>query len=168
MATTGDFSGTHTYALDAKGRVAVPKPILDPLLRAAGKSRELALTLGTQRCLFLVPRARLALVEKRSRGSLFSAESEADFDRLFYSTLHLCVPDAQGRITIPNHLKSFAEFESEITFLGARDHVELWSTGRWAERMASILRGFDQLAQSEAERRSANGGGPAGGGGKKS
>jgi MraZ protein len=39
--------------------------------------------------------------------------------------------DAQGRLAIPNALRTFAEITSSAVFIGLYDHIERWSPVRW-------------------------------------
>jgi MraZ protein len=55
--------------------------------------------------------------------------------RLWASTSHEVEIDRQGRMAIPQHLRTFAGLESEVLVHGAIDRVELWNPSAWAERV---------------------------------
>ena len=41
------------------------------------------------------------------------------------------MPDRQGRIQIPEALRSYAGLEKDLTVVGVADHIEVWSTETW-------------------------------------
>ncbi len=41
--------------------------------------------------------------------------------------------DKQGRLLLPQNLRTFAGIDAEVTVVGSQDHVELWAPDRWAE-----------------------------------
>jgi MraZ protein len=41
------------------------------------------------------------------------------------------VPDKQGRITIPPHLRSYAALDKECVVVGAMNRVEVWDATSW-------------------------------------
>ncbi|MHB1986855.1 MAG: MraZ C-terminal domain-containing protein [Acidimicrobiales bacterium] len=42
--------------------------------------------------------------------------------------------DSQGRMAIPTDLRSHADLENDVLFVGVHDRVELWSRRRWDGR----------------------------------
>ena len=43
------------------------------------------------------------------------------------------LPDKQGRIAVPEDLRSFAHLERECVIVGVIDEVEIWDRNRWQE-----------------------------------
>ena len=41
------------------------------------------------------------------------------------------VPDKQGRITIPPHLRAYAGLDKECVVVGAMNRVEVWDATSW-------------------------------------
>ncbi|MBL8694204.1 MAG: cell division/cell wall cluster transcriptional repressor MraZ [Planctomycetes bacterium] len=143
------FTGRHDYTLDSKGRVAIPKPLLEQLRRISGaESPRLALTLGTEDCLFLVLAAELHTVLEEGRAEFFDEEEPEDFRRLFYSTALESTPDPQGRIVVSPDLRTYAGLESDVTFLGTGRRIEVWSTKRWNDRQRKLVADFTRMARA--------------------
>jgi MraZ protein len=141
------YSGFVAHSLDAKGRVAIPKPFLKPLLVEATATSELALTYGTERRLYLVPAAHLATVFEYLMASPFAGKKVADFQSFFFGTTQRCVPDGQGRILIPPHMVQYAGLGGEITFVGAGNRIELWEPKSWEAHLTALQTQFSELAR---------------------
>jgi MraZ protein len=57
--------------------------------------------------------------------------------------------DAQGRVLVPQGLRTYAGLETETLVLGSRDHAELWAPARW-EAYSRSLDDPDAFAQAIA------------------
>ncbi len=57
-------------------------------------------------------------------------EAVRQFSRVLYAANDTQM-DRQGRMVVPHSLRSFAELGVDVIFVGAKDHVELWSEKRW-------------------------------------
>ena len=45
----------------------------------------------------------------------------------FFSGAVDVVPDKQGRIAIPQHLRDFAKLDGDVVLAGQFDHIEIWN-----------------------------------------
>ena len=50
------------------------------------------------------------------------------YSRVFFASAHDEVPDKQGRVTIPAHLREYAGLDRELVVIGASTRVEIWDT----------------------------------------
>lgn len=119
------FLGTHTPRLDEKGRLILPAKFRDEL------SDGLVITRGQDRCLAIWP--MVAFVEQTSalRNAPSSNKQVRDYQRMLASGASDDVPDKQGRITIPPHLRSYAGLDKECVVVGAINRVEVWDAEAW-------------------------------------
>jgi MraZ protein len=133
------FLGEHQHSLDAKGRVILPARFRDQLEGGAVMARAL------DGCLAVYPlpefeRVARKLQEARERGS-----RERQAARSFFSGAVDIVPDKQGRVAIPPHLRDYAHLEREVIVSGGFDHIEIWDAQRFGERdqegIASMVEG---------------------------
>ena len=53
------------------------------------------------------------------------------YSRVFFASAHDEVPDKQGRVTIPGHLREYAGLERELVVIGASTRVEIWDAQSW-------------------------------------
>ena len=95
-----ELLGTHSYQLDPKGRISLPSRFREAFADGA------VLTLGQDGCLFCFPRAEW---EERSREvhTLPLSDTEARaYARMFFGKAEAVELDAQGRLLIPQRLRS--------------------------------------------------------------
>lgn len=126
------FLGTETYAIDEKGRVAIP-----PMFRGGrGRAREaqslkFVLMAGLDGELWLQsPEAWVRLEAKLKRLSLGTRE-ERMFARAMLKDVSDASVDGQGRITIPPALRSRAGLGREAVLHGLIDRIEIWDPARF-------------------------------------
>ena len=98
-------------------------------------------------CLAVYPRTefedRVAarLLEVRERGP-----RERDAVLSYAAGAHEFMPDAQGRVAIPNKLRDYAGLERDIVVVGGIDHVQIWNAQQFREHEA---RGSGAIADGE-------------------
>lgn len=138
------FLGTYTPRLDEKGRLFLPAKFRDRL--ASG----VVVTRGQERCLYVYPSDEFARVEQEMRTAPQSSRGVRDFMRVFLSGASDELPDRQGRITVPPHLRGYAGLERECTVIGAGARLEIWDTAAWQAYLESAEQGFADLAEEVA------------------
>ena len=52
------------------------------------------------------------------------------------------VPDKQGRVTIPGHLREYAGLDRELVVIGASSRVEIWDKQSWDSYLAESEEDF--------------------------
>lgn len=126
------FFGTYQAVLDTKGRVAVPAR-----LRHAVEDRDqgrFVLTVTPERCLVLYTYdvfERIAEeIEERARNALGSMQARA-LERELFSNAEELQPDRQGRILIPERLRTRIGLTKNIVFAGVRNRIEIWDAQEW-------------------------------------
>ena len=126
------FLGTYLNKLDNKGRIAVPARFRGELGNTVIINRYLdgCLAIYTQEdwkniydSIMQLP-SNKADVRKYQR-SMLADTAEASFD-------------AQGRILIPANLMNIAHLEKNCVFIGAGNHIELWSEEGWNEYNSTL------------------------------
>ena len=126
----GPCSGTHTPRLDDKGRLILPAKYRDEL--ADG----LVITRFQERCLAIWPISAFDEVTKTARSASSSQQDVRDYQRMLRFGASDEVPDKQGRITIPPHLRLYAGLEKECVVVGAIERVEVWNAAAWEQYSA--------------------------------
>lgn len=122
---TAMFLGEHQHALDAKGRVILPARFRERLADGAFLSR---LHDG---CLAVYPPEEFEVVAQEMKEKARRGPAERQAARAFFAGTVDVVPDRQGRIPIPPHLREFAGLERDVMVNGVYDRVELWDAERW-------------------------------------
>jgi len=119
------FLGTHTPRLDDKGRLALPAKFRNEF------EGGLVITKGQERCLFVFPMAEFARITDLLRSAPVTQRSVRDFSRVFFASASHEVPDAQGRITVPQPLRDYAGLSKDCVVIGANSRVEVWAAAAW-------------------------------------
>ncbi|HLR95925.1 MAG TPA: division/cell wall cluster transcriptional repressor MraZ [Jiangellaceae bacterium] len=119
------FLGTHTPRLDEKGRIFLPAKFREDLAEGV------VITRGQERCLYVWPRDEFVRFTDQLRAAPFTHRGARDFARMLAAGASDEVPDKQGRITIPNGLRSYAGLTRECTVVGAMTRVEIWDSEAW-------------------------------------
>ena len=65
-----------------------------------------------------------------------TTKSARDYVRNFMASAELQVPDKQGRIGIPPHLRQYARLERDLVVIGNNNKVEIWSSTLWEANLA--------------------------------
>ena len=99
------FIGKHQVKLDPKGRLSVPSKFRDGLTSRG--TNQIVITLFG-RCLVAYPMDEWQEVERKARELDTSREDVRNFLRMFYANAADCQVDGQGRVLIPEHLRTGA------------------------------------------------------------
>jgi transcriptional regulator MraZ len=135
------FLGTHTPRLDEKGRLFLPAKFRDEL--AGG----LVVTKGQERCLFVFPMAEFSRVAEQLRAAPMTHKAARAYSRVFFASAHDEVPDRQGRITIPAHLRAYAGLDRDCVVIGASTRVEIWDRQAWDDYLAASEEAFAEVEE---------------------
>ena len=135
------FLGTHEPRMDDKGRLFLPARFRDAL--AAG----LVITRGQERCLYVFPAAefnrRYALMD----DSPMASKAARGYQRMLLSGASSEVPDKQGRVTVPPHLRDYAGLTKDCVVIGAGSRVEVWDAGSWSRYLSDQEGIFADLSE---------------------
>ena len=135
------FLGTHEPRLDEKGRLILPAKFRDEL--AAG----LVMTKGQERCLYVFPQKEFNTITDQLRQAPVTQKAARDYMRVMFAGAHDEIPDRQGRVTIPQGLRTYAALEKECVVIGANTRVEIWDATSWSEYLADREKGFADVSE---------------------
>ena len=119
------FKGRYRYAVDEKGRIAIPAKLRKNLAPASRKS--FVVTRGLERCLYLYPLDEYTRLEQSLRALSLRDEQDRQFARAIASWAEDVAPDGQFRIMLPAELKEYAGITEEVFVLGVLERIEIWS-----------------------------------------
>jgi MraZ protein len=57
------------------------------------------------------------------------------------------VPDRQGRVTIPAHLREYATLDRELVVIGASTRVEIWDKQSWEQYLSASEDDFADIEE---------------------
>ena len=134
------FVGIHHRSLDVKGRLILP-PGVRELLEGGG-----FITRGPDNCLVLFTHEEFDAMAADLREKAKRGPNARKAVRAFYHGAAPCQPDRQGRIAIPEHLRSFARLGEQVVVGGVESRIEVWNAEEWARQDAE---GMALLAQEQ-------------------
>ena len=135
------FLGTHTPRLDENGRLILPARFRDDL--AGG----VVITKGQERCLYVFPTAEFGRIADQLREQPMTHKAARAYGRVFFASAHDEIPDKQGRVTIPPHLREYAGLDRELVVIGASTRVEIWDKQAWETYLAESEDDFADIEE---------------------
>jgi MraZ protein len=135
------FLGTHSPRLDDKGRLILPAKFREQM------EEGVVVTRGQERCLYVFPAAEFTRIAGQLRQAPVTSKQARDYLRVFLSGASDEVPDKQGRITLPPHLRSYAGLDRDCAVIGAGERVEIWDSGAWEAYLAEQEQAFAEQAE---------------------
>ncbi len=124
------FLGQYQHSLDSKGRVILPVRFRGRLEEGAFMAR------GLDGCVSVYPRDEWERVAANMRDLSTRGPAQRQAARTFFAGAAEFVPDRQGRVPIPAHLREFAGLglDREVVVAGVLSRVEIWDGQRWRAR----------------------------------
>ena len=127
------FVGTHEHSLDEKGRLVLPAKFRSYFSGAAYLTPHAG-------CLALWTPDGFDEMLSRLKEQIRTGEVEARVRRGLAYNSTTVRPDAQGRVMIPEKLRTLADLEHEVMVCGAIDWIEVWNPARWSEMAPDLDR----------------------------
>lgn len=136
------FMGEYQHNIDTKGRMIVPAKFRD------GLGESFVLTRGLDQCLFAYPMDEWKLLEEKLKTLPLTKKDARTFTRFFFSGAVECEVDKQGRINIPQTLRTYSHIEKECTVIGVSNRVEVWAKEKWDDYVTESEESFEELAEN--------------------
>jgi MraZ protein len=114
--------GTDEATIDGKGRILVSKKKRDRL----GES--FAMCLGDNGCLYAYPGERWEQILEEIFASDPTNPGRQTYTRMVLGTADDELGfDDQGRVVVPQKLRTMAKLEKEVVLIGCGDRLEIWA-----------------------------------------
>jgi len=142
--STVDFTGDFRHSVDPKGRLVLPAKHRDRLQLGG------FLTKFSGGCLAVFTSEEYEVVVNRLREQARAGELSIQTIRQVASATVEVKPDAQGRVHIPENLRSWAGIEGDVVVAGMFNHLEIWPVDKWDADQAADegIAGEDALARA--------------------
>jgi len=124
------FFGEFSYKLDEKGRLPVPPRFRAPLQEGV------FLAPGPDRC---IDAYSVKEWQRFSEGIAAASSSPSKLRKLKRTVFGQAFPtaiDAQGRLSLPEPLRTYAGITAEAVVVGISDHLEIWDRLAWQTEKA--------------------------------
>jgi MraZ protein len=135
------FLGTHRPRLDEKGRLALPARFRDELPEGV------VITKGQERCLYGFPLAEFAAIGDKLRNQSLSAKALREYSRTLFGSATQELPDRQGRVTVPQVLRTYAGLDRDVVVVGLNNRFEIWDATAWDTASEQTDETFAELSE---------------------
>ena len=122
--------GQYQHTIDAKGRLFIPAKLREEL------GETFYVTMGMDSCLSVYSDASWARFTEKFESLPYTKTKAM---RPLFANAAKCEPDAQGRIVLPQKLRSYAHLEKDVVVIGVSNRAEIWNAEKWAEIEAEEL-----------------------------
>lgn len=134
--------GEYFPSLDSKGRVNFPSRLREDL----GES--FIITKGLDNCLFVYKNSDWNELSEKTKQ--LPTSKARKIQRFLFAGACEVTPDKQGRISIPQNLREYADLKEEIAIVGVSVRAEIWNLQRWNESneeltSESVAEAMDEL-----------------------
>lgn len=136
------FMGEYQHNLDSKGRIIVPAKFRD------GLGESFVITRGLDNCLFAYPMDEWKILEEKLKKLPLTKKAARSFTRFFLSGASECEIDKQGRINIPQSLRTYANLTKECIVIGVSNRIEIWDQAQWDAYISESEESFAEIAEN--------------------
>jgi len=138
------FQGASQVNLDAKGRMAVPTRIRDPLTQ--GGTVKLVLTAHPEGCLLLYPAPAWDPIRAQVMAFPSLDRQLSLWKRLLVGFAEEIELDGAGRLLIAPELRDFAHITRPVMLVGQGSHYEIWDLESWKQQFEILKSGGNPVA----------------------
>ena len=134
------LTGEYEHRLDTKGRLIMPSKLREEL------GCTFMITKGLDNCLYVYPNDEWQQFADKLNQLRMTNKSARQFKRFFNSGAVKCETDAQGRVIIPQTLRTFANIEKDVVIIGNGEKAEIWNKEAWDEINNEESLNMDEIA----------------------
>jgi len=129
------FLGQYAYTIDSKGRVTIPARFREEL------EETVVVTRGLDRCLAIYPIDVWESIAQKVTALPITDPRGRTLRRIFFADAVQVEPDRQGRVLLPERLRSYAGLvpTEEAVIVGLDRFMEVWGPERWERENISQL-----------------------------
>ena len=139
------FIGEYDHSVDAKGRINIPSKFRELL------GEKFYITKGLDDCLFVFPEEEWQIFEEKLKLLPLTNKNARAFVRLFFAGATACTLDKQGRINLPQPLRTHGKLEKDAKVIGVGTRIEIWSIDNWNAYNNPDNISYDDIAEQMAE-----------------
>lgn len=137
--------GEFKHSVDEKGRVAVPAKFRQAFQGGA------IITRGLDHCLFIFGLNEWENLAKKINDLPLAQANSRAFARLMLAGAMDVKVDVQGRVLVPDYLRSYAGITKQVVVAGVYNRVEIWDETAWNEYKAKTESSSDEIAEKLGE-----------------
>lgn len=127
------FLGRYEHTIDEKGRLTIPVRFRDLIADGAYVTR------GFDTNLLVLTPPSFETISQRARQMSITDEAARLLKRLIFSSAERVEVDRNGRILIPQWLRTSVGIENTAVVVGAGEYFEIWSPNLWENQDEKLL-----------------------------
>jgi len=133
--------GEYTHAIDEKNRVSLPAKFRTEM------GKKLVICPGLDNCLWVFTvKEWKRFSENLAESQMFLSDNRR-FNRFILGGAVEADVDSNGRILVPDFLKSRAGLKSKVALIGVETRVEIWDEDAWKIYKTEVEKEADALAE---------------------
>jgi MraZ protein len=109
------------------------------------------ITRGLERSLFLVSNDEWKELAKKLAALPFTQANSRAFARLMFAGAADVRVDGQGRILVPDYLRSYARITKDVVVAGLYSRIEVWDKATWETYKKRTEKNSDEIAEKLGE-----------------
>ena len=134
------FKGEYSHTIDEKGRLIIPAKFREEL------GNEFVVTKGLDGCLFGYNNSEWEIFEGKLRALPLTNKDARAFQRYMLAGAASVEIDKQGRILLPQNLRTFAGLEKDVVLIGVAGRIEIWNKDIYEK--TSAVDDMEEIAES--------------------
>ena len=137
------LKGEYVHTIDAKGRLIIPAKMRDDL------GENFVITKGMENCLYVYPKEMWDEFETKLNALPTTTDKQARaFAHFFQGSAIDGELDSHGRCNISPALRTHAQLEKDVVFIGMGKRAEIWDKSRWDKVNAEIELNIEEIASN--------------------
>lgn len=137
------FKGEYNHTIDEKGRLIIPAKFREEL------GNEFVVTRGLDGCLFGYNNSEWEVFEGKLRALPLTNKDARAFQRYMLAGAASVEIDKQGRILLPQSLRTFAGLEKDVVLIGVAGRIEIWNKDIYEK--ASAADDMEEIAEKMSD-----------------
>ncbi|MBP5661503.1 MAG: division/cell wall cluster transcriptional repressor MraZ [Lachnospiraceae bacterium] len=137
------FKGEYNHTIDEKGRLIIPAKFREEL------GNEFVVTRGLDGCLFGYNNSEWEVFEGKLRALPLTNKDARAFQRYMLAGAASVEIDKQGRILLPQSLRTFAGLEKDVVLIGVAGRIEIWNKDIYEK--ASAVDDMEEIAEKMSD-----------------
>ena len=133
--------GEFDAKIDAKGRVAFPSKFRKII------GENLIITKGYEHSLILVSEHNWQTLLEGTEGKPLIQQETREVQRFLLGGAVDVQLDGKGRFLLPGYLRTFANIEEEVVFLGLSRYIEIWAKEMWNEHKIALEQNIGRISE---------------------
>jgi MraZ protein len=133
--------GEYNHTLDDKNRMSLPVKFRKEM----GKS--VVVAPGLDNCLSIFTTKEWEKISSKLSDSSMLASDNRSFSRFMFGQAVIVDVDGNGRILIPENLKSRSGLGSKVIVIGVQNRAEIWNEKAWQDYKRVVDGQADALAE---------------------